>query len=86
MSIHAAQTGGQDHVPKRQSWGNWAGNLHASPIEIFRPTTEDEIVALVQQAANRGLQIKAFGAKHSFSGIAVSDDYVLDIKNYDKIL
>ena len=86
MSIHAAQTGGQDHVPKRQSWRNWAGNLHASPIEIFRPTTEDEIVALVEQAANRGLQIKAFGAKHSFSGIAVSDDYVLDLTNYDQIV
>ena len=36
------------------AWSNWAGNQSCAPVEIRRPTSEDELVRIVKQAAAAG--------------------------------
>jgi FAD-linked oxidoreductase len=54
-------------------WRNWAGNQRSSAA-VARPSTPDELVAVVQRAAAEGRRIKPVGHGHSFSAIACTDD------------
>ena len=57
----------------RTSWTNWAGNQSCAPTAIRRPTSEDELVAIVKEAAAAGTRVKCVGAGHSFTPIACTD-------------
>ncbi|AJT42482.1 D-arabinono-1,4-lactone oxidase [Psychromicrobium lacuslunae] len=64
-----------------QDWHNWAGDQRCTPERINRPSTVQEIVTLIGQAAERGGRIKAVGAGHSFTDIALTDGYLLELGN-----
>jgi L-gulonolactone oxidase len=49
----------------------------ADPAVIERPRGEDDVVAVVRAAADRGLRVKAVGSGHSFPPIAVTDGVML---------
>jgi len=70
----------------RTSWSNWAGNQVCAPTAIRRPTSEDELVAIVRDAASRGTRVKCVGAGHSFTPIACTDGVLLDLSGYDRVL
>lgn len=55
-------------------WRNWSRSQVATPTEIARPTGLDDVVALVQRAAESGRRVKPIGAGHSFSAVAVAPD------------
>jgi L-gulono-1,4-lactone dehydrogenase len=73
---------------KRDSltWRNWAGNQEARPAGIDHPATEDELVALVQQAAAAGVPVKVVGSGHSFTDIAVTTGRLVVLDHYDRVL
>lgn len=48
---------------------NWAGNLEYSSAEVQRPTSVDQLRALVANAP----RIKALGSRHSFNKVADTD-------------
>lgn len=58
-------------------WSTWSGAVTADPEAIERPRGEDDIVAIVRAAADRGLRVKAVGSGHSFPPIAVTDGVML---------
>jgi L-gulonolactone oxidase len=70
----------------RTSWTNWAGNQSCAPTAIRRPTSEDELVAIVKEAAAAGTRVKCVGAGHSFTPIACTDGALLDLSGYDRVL
>ncbi len=70
----------------RTRWTNWAGNQTAAPLHIHRPRTEDELVATVRRASERGEHVKAVGAGHSFSSIALTDGHLLDLSDYKQVV
>ena len=70
----------------RARWRNWAGNQVCAPTAILRPTTESEIVGIVQRAAEAGRRVKCVGAGHSFTGVACTDGDLLDLSGYDRVL
>jgi L-gulonolactone oxidase len=70
----------------RTPWTNWAGNQACAPTAIRRPTSEDELVALVQDAAAAGTRVKCVGAGHSFTPIACTDGVLVDLSDYDRVL
>ncbi len=70
----------------RTSWTNWAGNQSCAPTSIRRPTSEDELVAIVKEAAASGSRVKCVGAGHSFTPIACTDGTLLDLSGYDRVL
>lgn len=61
------------------AWRNWAGNQHATPATVKRPTSVDELTAAIRAAAATGRRIKAVGSGHSFTDIALAEDIRLDL-------
>jgi len=70
----------------KRTFKNWAGN-HKSRLERYlQPETEEEIVEIVQEAASLGKRIRTVGAGHSWSPIACTDQWMVNLDNYNKIL
>jgi L-gulono-1,4-lactone dehydrogenase len=83
----AATTGrATTRLSDRASWTNWGRNQVCAPVEVRRPTTEDELVDLVKQAAANGQRVKAVGAGHSFTSIACTDGVLVDLVGYGRVL
>jgi FAD-linked oxidoreductase len=58
-------------------WRNWSRTESVHPFRIETPSTPEAVQRAVQAAARQGLTIKAVGAGHSFTGIAVAEDVQL---------
>lgn len=61
-------------------WKNWAGNEIAHPTSIETPRTEEELISIVRQAADRGEKVKVPGSGHSFTPAAVTDGRLVRIE------
>ncbi|GAA2089120.1 D-arabinono-1,4-lactone oxidase [Pseudolysinimonas kribbensis] len=61
------------------TWRNWGRSAVAHPVEIARPGSAEEVAAVVREARERGLTVKAIGAGHSFTAIAAADGVQVDV-------
>ncbi|PKH41289.1 FAD/FMN-containing dehydrogenase [Nocardioides alpinus] len=61
------------------TWTNWVGNQSFSPSSISAPRDEEEVAALVKQAADRGVGVRVAGAGHSFTPVVQTDGLLLDL-------
>jgi len=61
------------------TWTNWVGNQSFSPASTAAPRDEDEVAALVRQAAERGQRVRVAGAGHSFTPVVRTDGLLLDL-------
>jgi L-gulono-1,4-lactone dehydrogenase len=68
------------------TWRNWAGNQRATPVTVTRPTSIDEVTAVIQDAAANGRRVKAVGSGHSFTDIALAEDISLDLSGIGSTL
>jgi FAD/FMN-containing dehydrogenase len=62
------------------AWTNWVGNQSCTPAELAAPASEDETMALVARAAERGLRVRVAGAGHSFTPVVATDGLLLDLR------
>src|SRR5689334_3256922 len=60
-------------VVRSVAWASWAGTESARLARVATPRSEAEVVDEVIRAGARGLRVKAVGAGHSFTGVAVTD-------------
>jgi FAD-linked oxidoreductase len=60
-------------------WRNWAHSQSVIPARVERPSSAAAVQRAVLAAARTGARIKAVGAGHSFSGIALSPGVQLDL-------
>lgn len=67
-------------------WRNWAGDQRCTPSSVERPSTVAEVSALVMAAAESGTTIKAVGAGHSFTDIALSSGVQLRLDGISGLL
>lgn len=67
------------------TWKNWAGNEIARPTSIETPRTEEELISIVRQAADRGEKVKVPGSGHSFTPAAVTDGRLVRIESLQGI-
>ncbi len=68
-----------------RTWSNWAGN-QSCRAEVLHPTTEPELCRIVADAAAAGRTVRAFGAGHSFTDVALSDAVLVELSGYDRVL
>ncbi len=61
------------------TWQNWGRSASVRPQRVERPRSPEGVQRAVVAAAARGLRIKAVGAGHSFTGIAVAPDVLLEL-------
>jgi FAD-linked oxidoreductase len=73
-------------VKTTSAWRNWAGNQTADPVAIDHPADEDEIVSVVKQAASQGVTVKAAGAGHSFTAVAVAEGRLVVLDRFGEVL
>jgi len=55
-------------------WRNWGHTVATEPREWTTPSTEAEVVALVQRAHAEGQRLRVVGGGHSWSAIAAPED------------
>jgi FAD/FMN-containing dehydrogenase len=60
-------------------WTNWVGNQSFTPAFTAAPRDEEEVAALVRQAAERGLGVRVTGAGHSFTPVVETSGVRLDL-------
>ena len=65
---------------------NWAHNVNATPRTFFQPENLDELVAIVKQAAENNLTVRAVGSGWSFTDVMVSQDFMVDTSRLDRTL
>lgn len=70
----------------RDQWTNCIGNQQAFPLRIPRPTTLEQIVEIVQRAESESRKVRAVGSGHSFSDVALTDDYLIDTHGLSRVL
>lgn len=73
-------------IKRRPRWTNWAGIYSCRPLSIDSPASEDEIVAIVLAAAERGERVKVVGSGHSFTDIACTEGRLIKLDRYNKVL
>lgn len=67
--------------PTGSRWRNWGGTATADPSSVRRPRSATDIAELITDARAHGLRVKAVGAGHSFSPIAVAPDVQVVLSN-----
>jgi L-gulono-1,4-lactone dehydrogenase len=60
-------------------WQNWGRSASVRPIRVERPRTPEGVQRAVLAAAAQNLRVKAVGAGHSFTGVAVAPDVLLEL-------
>ncbi len=68
------------------TWRNWGRTERATPRERIAPASVVELQSVVQRAAQSGRRVKAIGAGHSFTGIAVARDIQVDVRALSGLL
>lgn len=66
-------------------WQNWSRIQTANPTRVLSPSSVEDIVTAVAQAANAGSTVRMVGAGHSFTPTAVANDIMLRPGNYKSI-
>jgi hypothetical protein len=66
-------------APRRPHWYNSVRNQFSVPAHLERPSTFEDLVAIVTRAASEGRCARAVGAGHSSSDVAVTDDYLVNM-------
>jgi len=61
---------------------NWARRFRYQPTKFIQPTTEEEIVALVENA----LSLRLFGSGHSFNGGVLANDTLVSLDGYSGVI
>jgi FAD/FMN-containing dehydrogenase len=66
-------------------WRNWVGNHACEPARTASPASEEEVCALVAEAASQGLGVRVAGAGHSFTPVVLTDGLLLDLAGLPRI-
>lgn len=61
------------------SWQNWGRSASVRPVRVERPRSPEGVQRAVIAAVKHGLSVKAVGAGHSFTGIAVAPGVLLEL-------
>lgn len=74
--------------PTQRFWTTWNGTQECQIETLFAPTTQEEIIFLIQKAYALGKKVKVIGAGHSPNAIALpeKEGWTLSLENYAKIL
>ena len=64
----------------RYTWYNSTHTVISQPLRYFYPKDEKDIQAIVVEAEQQGLRVRAVGSGHSFSEVAKGEDFLMDMK------
>ena len=62
---------------------NFGGNIRFTPRYLYTPTSEAEVLTILDQHAHG--KIRVIGALHSWSPAVVCDDAIVDMRHFDSV-
>ena len=65
-----------------REWTNWSGSLRFTPREIVSPRDEEELAAVVRQAAEQGGTVRVVGAGHSSSPLVKTGETLVSLEHF----
>ncbi len=72
-------------VKKTPVWENSIKKYKSHPIRYFLAESLQDIIDVVKEAEQKKVKVKAVGSGHSFSDVAVTNDYFIDIDKLNKV-
>jgi FAD-linked oxidoreductase len=72
-------------VRRGREWSSWSGLIRCAPARTVRPGSVAQIVDVIARARDHGTRVRPRGAGHSSTGLAATDDLVLDLGNWSGI-
>jgi hypothetical protein len=66
-------------VYTRKRWQNTIRKYIVTPLKIFEPESLSDIVTVVKEAEANNLKVRAVGSGHSFSDVAVTNEYLVNL-------
>jgi len=72
-------------VRTRANWHNTIRKYKVSPVKLFEPETLADIVGIIRDAEEKKYRVRAVGSGHSFSDVAVTREYLVDLYRMDSI-
>ena len=67
-------------------WRNWVGNQSFVARHKGEPASEDELAAMVAQAARENLPVRVAGSGHSFTPVVATGGLLLSLKNMQGVV
>jgi hypothetical protein len=61
----------------RTTWKNHLGNQSVDPLRIYRPEAIEQVVAIVREAGEAEVPVRAVGSGHSWSDVALTTGFLL---------
>src|SRR5262245_32838858 len=62
---------------------NFGGNIRFTPRHVYTPTTEQEVLAILDRHADG--KVRVLGARHSWSPAVVSADALVDLRRFKSV-
>lgn len=70
----------------KQVWKNTIKKYKVRPLKFFLPENINDIKQIISEAEQAGLAVRAVGSGHSFSDVAVGNQFLVDIKKINRLL
>ena len=67
-------------------WRNWVGNQSFVARHKGEPNSEDELAAMMAQAARENLPVRVAGSGHSFTPVVATSGLLLSLKNMQGVV
>lgn len=69
----------------RANWHNTIRKYKVSPVKLFEPETLADLVHIIKEAEAGKYKVRAVGSGHSFSDVAVTREYLVDLYRMNRI-
>jgi FAD/FMN-containing dehydrogenase len=74
------------HYQSNYQWHNHGKNLSSTVARYYEPTSTAEVQQIVKEARQNGKKVRVVGDSHSWSPLAVTQDYLICTRRLNKIL
>jgi L-gulono-1,4-lactone dehydrogenase len=72
-------------IKKTPSWENTIKRYISHPIRYFIVHSLADIQQVIREAEEKKVKVRAVGSGHSFSDVAITNDYFIDISKLDEV-
>jgi hypothetical protein len=69
----------------RATWKNHLGNQSVDPLRVYEPDTVEQVEAIVRDAEEAGVTVRAVGSGHSWSDVALTTGYLVKTGRLDRV-
>ncbi len=67
---------------QQNNWSNWSGSVQCNPKEIKTPSSQEEILSIINNCAEQKSTIRVVGSGHSFTGLVGTQGTIISLDLY----